>query len=326
MEYNAFLAMLQEKLKSYLDKVGFEGKTRIRKVLKNNGVELDALIVVREDTSASPTIYLNCYYEQYMVGRNVEDIIKEIYSMFSRKLEDIDFSIEEFTDFNKIKDRIVYKVINTEKNKRLLDKIPHIDILDLSIVFYCIIKCDKSENATTLIYNHNLPLWGVKVEELFEIAKENTPKQLPWEIRSMEDIILEMISEKSGCQVNEAGYYNGEEYNMEADELTSLIMEEIRKEDEPKMYVLTNVYRMHGAATMFYEGVLKSFAEEHQKDIIILPSSVHEVIIIPVEKHMAPEDFESVINEVNEEQVIPEEVLSNHAYIYVRSDDKIYIR
>ncbi|MCR5836690.1 MAG: DUF5688 family protein, partial [Lachnospiraceae bacterium] len=317
--------------KSYLDVIKFEGKINVRKVLKNNGVELDALMVVREGVNASPTIYLNYYYDQFISGKNIEDIIREIYSMFSKELGDVEFNIEDFADFEKIKNKIAFKVINTEKNKRLLKKVPHIEIMDLSIVFYCIIKCNKNENATTLIYNHHLSMWNVSTETLYEIASKNTPVLLPYEIRSMEDIIMEMIKEKrcaesevddtSECVVNETVFYDGEE----AEALTNMIMEEIEKTDEPKMYVLTNKFRMYGACTMFYNGVLKDFAQEHQKDIIILPSSIHEVIIIPMEEHMSSKDFESVINDVNNEEVIPEEILSGHAYIYRRSDDKIHM-
>jgi hypothetical protein len=330
MEYNEFLAMLQDELKSYLEVIRFEGKINIRKVLKNNGVELDALMVVREGINASPTIYLNYYYDQFVSGKSIEEIIREIYSMFSKELGDVEFNIEDFTDFQKIKHKIAFKVINTEKNKRLLKKVPHIDIMDLSIVFYCIVKCNKNENATTLIYNHHLDMWNVSLETLYETAEKNTPILLPYEIRSMEDIIMEMIKERKyggdeeeidECEVNETGCYDGEE----AEALTNMIMEEIEKADEPKMYVLTNKYRMYGACAIFYDGVLKKFADEHQKDIIILPSSIHEVIIIPMEEQMNPKDFESIIKDVNNEEVTPEEILSGHAYIYRRSDDKIYM-
>ncbi|MBE5958464.1 MAG: hypothetical protein E7254_06335 [Lachnospiraceae bacterium] len=321
MKYNDFLAVLQQELKSYLDARNFDGAVNVRKVLKNNGVELDALMAIRTGYKAAPTIYLNCYYDEYKSGKSINEIIEEIYSMFSRKLGDVEFDIEEFTDFEKIKSKIAYKVINTEKNKKLLKKVPHIDILDLSVVFYCIVKCDKNENATTLIYDHHANMWNVTTEELYEIAKENTPKLLPYEIKSMEDIIMEMICEKNCFEVNENGEYNGEE----TENLTSMIMEELKKADEPKMYVLTNVYRLNGAVAMLYDGVLREFANKQQKDIIILPSSVHEVIIIPIENNMTPKEFDSIINEVNNEEVIPEEILSDHAYMYVRSVDEIII-
>ena len=319
MKYNEFQQVLQKELKSYLDARNFDGAVNIKRVLKNNGVELDALMLMKRGTNASPTIYLKCYYDEYVSGKSIDDIIKEIFNMFSCDVDDFDFNIEEFTDFEKIKDKIAYKVINTAKNKKLLKKIPHIDIMDLSLVFYFIIKCNKNENATTLIYNHHMTMWNVTTEELYQIASKNTPILLPADIRSMEDIIMEMFSDKNGYEINEAGCYNGEEIN----EITNIIMEEIKKEEEPKMYVLTNNYRMNGAAAMFYDGVLKEFAKRHNRDVIILPSSVHEVIIIPIEKNMTPKEFDTIINEVNSEQVTPEEILSDHAYLLPQLFDKL---
>lgn len=322
MNYETFLARIRDELKSYLDKVNCNGTVDIKKVLKNNGIELDALTLANINYRTSPTIYLNGYYEAYKSGRIFDDILGEIIELLHKNIGRVNIDLDDFTDFSKIKNMIAFKVINADKNKRLLKRIPHVKRLDLAIVFYCIIKCNQTENATTLIYNQHLDMWGVSMDEIYEIAMQNTPQILPYEIKSMTDIIKEMMGEEfSGSDLREDSFYNNEEVQI----LTDKLMEELAEETDPKMYVLTNIFRLNGAASLFYEGVLREFANEHDKDLIILPSSIHEVILIPMEEGMCPEDFKSMIREVNSEEVDPAEVLAEHAYVYRRERDEIYI-
>lgn len=321
MNYESFLALLKEELKSYLEKDNNDSIISIKKVLKNNGIELDALTLVSAGCSAAPTIYLNNYYTEYQEGRDIREIVEEIYEMIKKNSGRIDFKLDDFMDFHKIKNRIVFKVVNADSNKKLLGMAPHIRKMDLAIVFYCVIQCNTSENATTMIYNQHLEMWNVDLDTIYETAKNNTPVLLPWEIKSMADIIREMIGEDE--ELVEECSYNGETI----EDLTSHLMEELTlAPDTPQMYVLTNKFRLNGAASMFYEGVLKKFAEEHDRDLIVLPSSVHEVILIPMEKDMLPEHFDHMVKEVNREEVEPSEILSNHAYVYKRDQDELLIR
>lgn len=321
MNYETFLLRVKEELKSYLDKECSGCTVNVRKVLKNNGVELDALTIINVECRTAPTVYLNGYYEEFNEGKSIEDITEEIYGMFRKNYGRININAEDFADFDKVRGQIAYKVINARKNGRLLKKIPHVKQLDLAIVFYCILKCNKYENATTLIYNQHLEMWGVELSDVYEAAVENTPRILPYEIKSMGDIILEMLSDDTNEDgVCEEGFYGG----AETDILTDKLMEELTGiNQEPQMYVLTNIYKLNGAAVIFYENVLKSFAEEQGRDLIILPSSIHEVILIPVDDGMKMEDFKSMIREVNYEEVEPSEILSDHAYMYKRDINEI---
>ena len=132
---------------------------KLVEVLKNNGVELDALTIINVECRTAPTVYLNGYYEEFNEGKSIEDITEEIYGMFRKNYGRININAEDFADFDKVRGQIAYKVINARKNGRLLKKIPHVKQLDLAIVFYCILKCNKYENATTLIYNQHLEMW-----------------------------------------------------------------------------------------------------------------------------------------------------------------------
>jgi hypothetical protein len=47
---------------------------------------------------------------------------------------------------------------------------------------------------------------------------------------------------------------------------------------------MTNDRASHGAAAVLYENVLKQFADGIDRDLFILPSSIHELLLVPYEK------------------------------------------
>ena len=83
----------------------------------------------------------------------------------------------------------MYKLINAEKNKGLLEDVPHKDFLDLSIVFQCLVSLEEiGEDASILINNTHSEMWNVSVEELYQAAMENTHQLCPYEIKDITDV------------------------------------------------------------------------------------------------------------------------------------------
>lgn len=105
-----------------------------------------------------------------------------------------------FRDYEMAKMRIVYKLVNYEMNKDLLESVPHQRFLDLVAV--CMFMFEGSEineegYAISLIRNMHLDMWGITSEELFARAKENTPVLRPYSIRSMDDLLGLLFREGS---------------------------------------------------------------------------------------------------------------------------------
>ena len=303
-----------------------EKEVRIHKVIKNNDIELDALMVVGRDTNISPTIYLNPYYEEHQNGRDFTEIVFEIFHLYLDHCGKMTFSLEEFQDFAQIKKKVAFRIINTKLNEKLLKDIPSKKFLDLSIVYYTMIDQGEEGNgsATALIHNSHLDLWGISKEELHRVAMENTPRMLGWEIRSMDAIIKDMLVKEfesdEGMQaiVRESG--DDTYYDRVAEEK----LEELNEHREDiKMFVLTNKMRMNGAACILYQGVLQRFAQECACNIFILPSSIHEVILVPARKGITQSELDCMVRDVNREAVEDGEILSNHAYLYRKESNKI---
>ena len=237
MEFTYFTTLVREEVER---RTGDCYKVRLNDVTKNNGVVLRGLTVTQDDSNISPTIYLNNYYEEYMKGRaTLLNVVNDVMDTYHRNKVNQSVDMRYFLDYERVKDRIVYKLINTEKNKELLEDLPHIEFLDLSIVFQCMVAQEDIGTASILIHNVHLKLWDVSVEKLYQAAKENTQRLQKYEIKSMSEVL---------CEITRAE--NPEEFAEYREEAFS---------DNVPMYVLSNQRRVEGAACMLYPNLGPGF-------------------------------------------------------------------
>lgn len=291
IKYQEFIETVRDYIKQELQK-----PVNVYPVLKNNGAVYDGLVILDPLLNISPTIYLNAYYHRYLDGVSLEDIYDDIIHTYQKNLPTEDFDISLFRDFGKAKERIVMKLVNASKNKELLHKVPHIIIYDLAIVFLCSVSDFMQEYATIMIHNEHLNLWGIEKEELFELAKENSPKLLAPRLDNLHDV-FEYITNES---------------------LSFL--------DELNISILTNYLKIYGATCMVYPNLLNEIAEIYEDNLIIIPSSIHEVLILP-EQNMPEEhsieNINSMIQEINETQLTDAEILSDHVYYFHRESKSV---
>ncbi len=107
----------------------------------------------------------------------------------------------------------------------------------------------------------------------------------------------------------------------EDEDIPEEIIEDLCKhnyQQEVKMYVLSNANSVNGASCLLYENVIRNFAEKIKSDLIIIPSSIHEVILLPFYKDMKEEELNDMVKDVNASQVPIDEILSEHIYYYFR--------
>lgn len=293
MEYKEFVEYIKMNA-GYI--AGEGGNITINHVIKNNGCEMDGLVIMEKGKDIAPTIYLDSFYELYTNGENIKNIIRQIEVIYEQNKNNVTFDVNILKHFDTIKDKIVYKVVNYRSNEKLLEQVPHKRILDLAVVFYCLLDNEYGRNATALIYNNNLKNWNVTIDDVYKAALKNTPDLLHSKISSMAALF-----EKCGVNVD------GEEVDL--------------KDYVPSdMYVLTNESKLNGAACILYENVLYDFAQKLGADLYILPSSVHEVILLPKLSMFEKDELVNMVKEVNTEGVAADEVLSDHVYEYNRTE------
>jgi hypothetical protein len=293
MEYKEFVEYIKMNA-GYI--AGEGGNITINHVIKNNGCEMDGLVIMEKGKDIAPTIYLDSFYELYTNGENIKNIIRQIEVIYEQNKNNVTFDVNILKHFDTIKDKIVYKVVNYRSNEKLLEQVPHKRILDLAVVFYCLLDNEYGRSATALIYNNNLKNWNVTIDDVYKAALKNTPNLLHSKISSMAALF-----EKCGVNVD------GEEVDL--------------KDYVPSdMYVLTNESKLNGAACILYENVLYDFAQKLGADLYILPSSVHEVILLPKLSMFEKDELVNMVKEVNTEGVAADEVLSDHVYEYNRTE------
>ena len=298
MDYSIFRECILEAL---TERFGDDCKIEYKEVLKNNGIRLDGLLVRFNNKSISPTVYVNDYYDRYVAGEEIDEIADHIVWLIKNNSLEDDFDPESLILFENIKERIVYKLVNYEKNEDLLKTVPHKKFLDLAVVYYISIKEDIFESASILINNAHLELWGKTMEDIDRLAKENSPRILKPELKSMAQTLMEIIRhEKKKPE------------DIDEDVLSDC-----------GMYVLSNEKKQFGASAILYDNVIKDFSESLNSDLYILPSSVHEVIMIPSILVDSVDKLNEMICEVNATQVPLIDILSNHSYYYSRDKECI---
>lgn len=301
MSYERFVEKIAEIIR---EKVKEPLNLSIHTTIKNNGYERKGITFSEKGINISPTIYLEEYYEKFIRGSDAESLAEQVLGMYYKVRVKHTWKEDAVQDYQNIKDKIIYKLVNRERNRELLSLVPHEDYLDLTVLFFVMVDIDEAggQMATMLIRNEHLVWWKVSAEEIRRRAEINTEKLLPYEFSAMCMVIEEMLGDRDVGD------------------------EEWRKlREQESMYVLTNHIRSGGASVLLYTGRLEAIGAYFKENFYILPSSIHEVIIIPESRALPREEMECVIREVNETQVQAEEFLSDHAYYYDREKKGITV-
>jgi len=331
MNYNEYIETIRREIQI---KMGDEFSITISQVNKNNGIMLKGISINDKNNSLSPVFYLNDQYQVDIITSDkktnretrIRETVGDIIRLYYDHCVSANIDLELFKSYANIKDKVLFRLINFEKNKELLEEIPHKQFYDLAMVFYCDVKNDFFENGSILLNNLRLEKWGVSIEEVFDDAMQNTPKLLKPITQTMVEVMKDLL---------EIRIY--EKYG-EDKETKILVKEFLAKEyrdlDETdmkldnhryKMYVATNTQKLFGAAVLLYPNFIKDFANQVESDLYIFPSSVHEIIISPADQNQTRAELLKMVCEINATQVSPDEILADTVYHYHRAMDIIEV-
>ena len=271
-------------------------EVRPQAIRKNNGVVLQGLLFHKEGQKSAPTIYLEPYYQAYLKGEDFFELANQILSCYQTYAWEEVPRAEHFLHYETAKETVVYKLVNYRQNAELLKEIPHLPYLDLALVFYSLFVHAPLGPATILIRNTHLDMWGVSHSRLYQVAKENTPRLLRPQISSLWEAL------------------DGPEAEGE---------QSVHQEGRPPFYVLTNQEHVNGAASLLYPDMLERCAALCRGEFFVLPSSVHEVLLLPYSRRIETGKLKAIVREVNQKQVSLQETLSDLVYFYSREGKKL---
>ena len=296
-----------DKLEVYLSDhlpadIGDNATMSITEIVKNNDQKLLALSIREKDIDISPNIYLDGYIDQYREGRDIDDILQSIADMYMecRAPQIKGFDISDITQYDRVSDKIVTKIVNTELNKEFLAVVPHKEFGDLSV--FPQIRLDECNDmmASITIRDDILERWNVSLDEVLDKANENDLKLTEPRLVPMDRIIDSM---RKTIEIDQEGFL---------------------PEDDDRlipMYVLSTTDKINGAKLLNQQEIMDKIAEYMGSDFIALPSSIHEAIIIPMDKNsMDLNELSMMVKSINGEVLTPTDVLSDHPYVYSKDE------
>ena len=297
MDYTTFKKVAENEIRGYLPEAYQNAMIDVAPVNKVNKTKDAMMVRLHEDTEVAPTMYLDDAYERYKETDDLNGVLKELADAYAEHIEKgREIGLPKLTK-EYVSGNVVMAMVNTESNQALLSDKPHREVNDCSVIYRLLIDQSGDGMATTIVTDKLAEAVGMDEQELFMRASENTKKLLPTRIRSMNEIIMDMM-------VGE-----GMPRDMAEDMVGSM------EPGDVKMWVITNEKGINGAVNMLYDENLHGLSEKLGDDLYVLPSSVHEVICVPASMG-TPEELQAMVQEVNMTAVSLEERLSNQVYHY----------
>lgn len=295
IDFDTFSQKVKKALES---KLSDNSEIVIRPITKLNGVILHGISIKRKDKCVVPVLYLEDFFESYNEGTTLTYIVERMLEVLDSDTGTKELDIDFFSDYKTVKGQLGIKLINAKNNKELLEDVPHKMFLDLAIVCYVAVRNQAIGSGSILIHNNHIMMWGISEKELIFDAIENVSRIEPGRMCKITEMLGNILDDLDVDQ-KEAG-------------------NEMLDDSPVDLLVLTNESRMFGASVLVYKGMLESIARSVKSDYYIIPSSIHEVLILPITEQANYESLNCMVREVNSTQLQPVEILSDHVYMYSR--------
>lgn len=297
-------ASFEEELQRFLlERLGAEYRTEISRVRKNNGVMKEVLYIRKENSECVPCFYLDELYSSYCMGEHTEGLAEHLANIVLTECEEVRQQINVYLSKEWIVKHLFLRLVSAKENEELLTDAVSVKFLDFAAIFYVLTE-DCSEGVKSFQIPKNV--WERldlgSAEAYVTRAIENTRRLFP-------ERLYEIEKTEEGCVLHE--------------ELPE--RSEVRKDRlyPQRLYVLTNHRKINGAAVLLYPELLKRLGERFGGDFYVIPSSVHEVLLLKENDRENAEYLNRMVREVNSRQVAPEEILSNHVYRYFTEEERM---
>ena len=289
MDFKEFVNKLEQDLKDAMADISPGATVDVRSVEKLQEGSYTGITISPTGGNVGMNLNANQLFDQMQDGQSYEGVLAVAVSTAERGLHDMPaVDVSELMNYEAAKKYLCFDVVGSDRNADMLEKVPHTDKENISMVYR--LQLDSTENgaATVLITNAMMEQFGVTKEQLHADAMENAQEIRPADFRTMAAVMAEMMG----------------------------MPEEMMADMAPPMYVATNQDKVQGAAVMFYPDFMDQAAKELGGDIFILPSSVHEVLILPDDGNMNAQELKEMVTSINASEVSPEDRLTDSVYHY----------
>lgn len=301
MDYTEFKDQIMEDLKERFAQRGTDMDISINTVNKLNE-SYEAITIKPVGESIGVNMPVSKFYDQLENGKDYGDVLEKMIDVIENGLENKpDIDTGTLTDYSQMKDKLAMEVVSSKTNAEMLEKIPHENIEDMAVVYRFILQSNDDGRASILVTNQMLDTMNITHEQLRQDALENAPKIKPLVISGMTEVMMELVG-------------------VEQAEMMGIVP--VDPKDE-QMFVATVPDKIHGAGVLAYKDFLEQAAERAGGDFFVIPSSIHELLIVPDNGQMDLASLESMVRDVNATQVAPEDKLTDSVYHY-DSHEKVF--
>lgn len=313
MTFEKFVEQVKEQIRAFMPEKYADALVDVQEVEKPNDRKLHALQIRCSAERISPSIYLEGYYRMHKQGDSMGKILSALADEYTKAIEQIDgLDIQDFNNFENIKDRLCVTVMNKHRHTEYLKEAICKDMQGTDLVSVVRIQADTGQGKMSLLVKEGmLKQWGLTAEKVYEMAFENTVRLFLPSLTPMEEMLYSLA-------------FKEEATAMDRESLAELFgTDKERKDPMQEMFILTNLANYNGAVTLFYPGLLEKIGEALRSNLIILPSSVHETILVKEREGNSIEELQSIVMEINRQHVAPDEVLSDEVYRYDYKERKL---
>lgn len=254
----------------------------------------DALSVTPEGSRIGVNANLSAICDAIEDGQSYSEVVARAADSIIAGIENTpEINVEDLTNYDEMKSKLAMEVVSADRNAEMLQNVPHEQMEDMAVVYRLILGQDSEGRSSVFVTNDLMEQFGVTHEQLHDDAMINAPEIRPSEIRGMSVVMTEMMGPE--------------------------MIPEIDPADE-QMFVAGVSDNIHGAGVIAYPNFFEDAAEKLSGDFYVLPSSIHEVLLVRDNGEMTAKDLEAMVREVNATQVAPEEQLTDHVYHYDSKD------
>ena len=298
MTYDDFTERLAQGMQRDLGQEYPGISVQVMHVARLQGQSYDGISIHVPGKKLATTVNPREYYDQIQNG---ETDFTSVLRRFCRSADEVlnktpDIDVKPIGDYNQMKQHLQIQMVPTLANLDMLSRLPHLQMADLSAVFRFVL----SEDMTILVTNRMLEEYGVTESQVQRDALNNAPKEFPAQIRPLATVLAGMMGDED-------------------------MMEEMPEPDSSTLYVASIPGLSYGAGVIAYPTFMEQAAEKLGGDFFILPSSIHEVLLLKDDGKTDYRGLEAMVCEINQTQVAPEDRLSDFVYHY-DTRDRIFER
>lgn len=298
MDYEQFKKKVLDEFTTYLDPEYSGYVLKVNEIRKNNQ-KLTGVSVAPESPKgafAAPTFYIENMYREYQECGNFTIVITNTADVISNALRGVKPKVPAFTA-RSLLDNVILQLISIKGNEDYIKDLPHRRFLDMAVIYRRIISMDEHGIMSFVIDNYLADHANITEDQLYNKAYTNTQRMFPPLYCDMRSLL-----ENMSC----------ESFAVDEDD-----------DDDPLILVITNEHKYLAATAMLYPEFFEEISRDLDSDLVILPSSVHDLIVMPFIDGIDRDVLSSMVEDVNSNHMSKAEVLSYNVYGYKKGDMKV---